>query len=234
MAPTFATAHWNDLVCWSWPVEPERARKLAHYGFEPDLMDNAAWVSLVAFSFRKLRVLGLPALFHRNFAEVNLRLYVKNDREEPGVAFLKELVPSLLVTRLANRLFRESYERRLGLNARPFSPKENARYLTFQAPKGVHLEARGEGPWKQAGEDPKAIFFSNRTFAAPLKAKRPLLYRVDHPEWRFLEAEFWSLRNLQDLFEHDPLLDLTFERPASVLIFEGSRVSVHWPVRAES
>src|SRR5438874_884078 len=66
-------------------------------------LDNRAgrhFISLVGFLFLDTHVLGVPAFFHRDFEEVNLRFYVWREvREERrrAVVFIRELVPLPLV-----------------------------------------------------------------------------------------------------------------------------------------
>src|SRR5438270_8112752 len=77
-------------------------------GLELDTRDGQAFVSLVAFDFLDARVFGIPWPGYRNFAELNLRFYVRQG-EERGVVFLREFVPQRLVAFLARTFYNEPY-----------------------------------------------------------------------------------------------------------------------------
>ena len=73
-----------------------------------DTRDGQAFVSLVAFDFLDTRVLGVPWPGYRNFAELNLRFYVRSGADR-GVVFIREFVPQRLVAWLARVLYNENY-----------------------------------------------------------------------------------------------------------------------------
>ena len=65
-------------------------------GLAPDCFDGSAWVSLVTFQMRSLRITHVPTIpTTHNFAEVNVRTYV-NGPDGPGVWFCSLDAPSVL------------------------------------------------------------------------------------------------------------------------------------------
>src|SRR5207237_9717340 len=70
------------------------------------------FVSLVGFLFLDTHVLGVPAFFHRDFEEVNLRFYVRRivgEETRHAVVLIRELVRILLVTCAARRTSNAPY-----------------------------------------------------------------------------------------------------------------------------
>src|SRR4051812_24879777 len=96
MAGIFLSAEWRHLAMLNYQVDPAILKSRIPAGTELDLWNGKALVSLVGFMFLNTRVLGLPIPFHMNFAELNLRFYIKRqhpDGSRRAVAFVKELVP---------------------------------------------------------------------------------------------------------------------------------------------
>src|ERR1043166_2408919 len=111
-ASPFLTAEWRHLVMLNFPVEREILEALAPAGTVVDTYRGVAYVSLVGFLFRKTKVLGIPVLFHQDFEEVNLRFYVRRFDGETwrrGVVFIKEIVPSFLISQSARFFYNENY-----------------------------------------------------------------------------------------------------------------------------
>src|SRR5258706_1644387 len=73
----FLTAEWRYLAMLNFNVDPGILRPHLPKGVELDTHDGRHFLSLVAFLFLETDVLGLPAFFHRNFEEVNLRFYAR-------------------------------------------------------------------------------------------------------------------------------------------------------------
>lgn len=233
MSTVFARARWTHLACWSWTADPRDVAPLVPSGVAADLFDGEAWLSLVAFRFRNLNVLGLPAVGYRDFAEINLRTYVRDEDGQPGVTFLREFVPDRLLTFLANRLFRESYRVIPGLNLSIAGTPGDTSRIRFIAPGpgteiGIEFDSETP-PWTTLDEDPLAAFLSRREYGAP-HAGPP--YRVTHPDWRTRRITRWRLSNPERLLADTPGFELVRERaPDAVHTFDGSEVVIHRPKR---
>lgn len=79
---------WADLAYLHWQVDEREVRDQLPAGLYPDLHEGAAWVGLVPFEMRGLRVRGTPPLpWVRRFVEVNVRTYVRDESGRPGVWF---------------------------------------------------------------------------------------------------------------------------------------------------
>ena len=87
---------WRDLASVHWRYEPALVQALLPAGFRVDTFDGAAWVGIIPFHMRRIRVPGLPALGPlSSFPETNLRTYIVGPTGRRGVWFA-----SLDVTRL--------------------------------------------------------------------------------------------------------------------------------------
>src|SRR5262245_57354345 len=100
MSRPFLTARWQHLFLANFSVSPELLRPRLHPDLELDTREGQAFVSLVAFRFLDTRVLGIGWPGYRNFAELNLRFYVRHQGER-GVVFVREFVPQRLTAWLA-------------------------------------------------------------------------------------------------------------------------------------
>src|SRR5215510_8478342 len=108
----FLTAEWRHLVMLNFEIDPAIIKPFVPAGTELDDHHGKNFVSLVAFLFLDTRVLGIPIPFHRNFEEVNLRLYVRRETKagwRRGVVFIKELVPRRAIAWTARTLYGENY-----------------------------------------------------------------------------------------------------------------------------
>jgi len=109
---TFLRAEWRNLIFANYEIDPKILEKYLPFGTELDLWQGKCFVSMVGFDFRETAVLGIKFPFHTNFEEVNLRFYVRHkegNKWKRGVVFIKEIVPRLMITLIANTLYKENY-----------------------------------------------------------------------------------------------------------------------------
>ncbi len=91
MALPFLTAEWRYLAMLNYEVDPAILSGFVPAATELDVWNGRTLVSIVGFRFLRTRLLGLPIPFHRDFEEVNLRLYVRrkaSDGWRRGVVFI--------------------------------------------------------------------------------------------------------------------------------------------------
>src|SRR5215470_3901661 len=106
----FVTAELRDVLMLNYEVDPALLSGLVPSGTELDLWQGKTFISLVGFRFLDMKVLGVPILFHRDFDEINLRLYVRRhegNEVKRGVAFIREIVPRRAVATIARVLYNE-------------------------------------------------------------------------------------------------------------------------------
>ena len=108
----FLTAEWKHLAMLNYEIDPIVLVPLVPAGTELDLWNGKTLVSVVGFLFVKTRVFGIPIPFHRDFEEVNLRIYVRRKAEgrwRRGVVLIKEIVPRAAIALAARKLYNEPY-----------------------------------------------------------------------------------------------------------------------------
>lgn len=100
---------WHDLLFAHWPVPPEVVRPHIPPGLTLETFDGAAWVGVVPFHMRGIRLRGgLPLLGAHAFAELNVRTYVRHG-EHAGVWFFSLDAASRLAVWGARWLFHLPY-----------------------------------------------------------------------------------------------------------------------------
>jgi uncharacterized protein YqjF (DUF2071 family) len=71
---------WHDTLFVHWKVLPYSIEKHIPEGTQLDTFDGFAWVSLVAFEVKKMRLKNMPSIPYINkFQEINIRTYVMKD-----------------------------------------------------------------------------------------------------------------------------------------------------------
>ena len=113
------TQQWRDLVFLHWEYDPEVVRAAITAGLhdadlDPDSVEldtygGRAYVGLIPFRMRNLRLRGLPPIpTTSNFPEINVRTYVRS-RGRSAVWFFSLDTPQLLPTVVARTAFRLPY-----------------------------------------------------------------------------------------------------------------------------
>jgi len=77
---------WEDLLFAHWGVEPGTVDDALPDGFDVDTHGGSAYLGVVPFVMRSIRPRGMPRCLGLDFAELNLRTYVRVDGD-PGVYF---------------------------------------------------------------------------------------------------------------------------------------------------
>jgi uncharacterized protein YqjF (DUF2071 family) len=105
--PVVSHQSWRDLLFVHWEVPVEAVRRLVPPGLAIDVFDGRAYVGLVPFTMRDVRVGPVPVA---DFLETNLRTYVHKDGV-PGVWFFSLDAASALTVWGGRGLYRLPYHR---------------------------------------------------------------------------------------------------------------------------
>lgn len=217
-------------------VDPSVLASRLPAGTEIDLFNGKCYVSLVGFMFLRTKLAGkFPIPFHTNFEEINLRFYVKrsvNGETRRGVCFVKEIVPRAAVAFVARILYGENYVARpmshlLDLENSALRMKGRVVYSWLEGPRKNHLAAACNGKpfYPEAGSEPHFIIEHYYGYAKDKKGQT-VEYRVEHPEWRIMEAAEPRVDvDVENVYgkEFVPFLS---GAPASVFVAEGSPIIV--------
>ena len=108
-APWILAMQWHDLAFMHWPVSAESLQSFIPAGLELQTFNGSAWLGIVPFFMRGVRLRGIPPLPGTGaFAELNLRTYVSAEGK-PGVWFFSLDAASRLAVRVARRTFHLPY-----------------------------------------------------------------------------------------------------------------------------
>jgi uncharacterized protein YqjF (DUF2071 family) len=103
--PWMMAMQWHDLAFFHWPVPAETLRPYIPRGLELQTFDGTAWLGVVPFYMRGVRLRCAPPIPGTGaFAELNLRTYV-TAQDRPGVWFFSLDAASRLAVRAARRTF---------------------------------------------------------------------------------------------------------------------------------
>ena len=205
-------------------------------GTELDTHGGRHFVSLVGFLFLETHVFGLPALFHQNFEEINLRFYVRRIGEESrlGVVFIREMVPMTLVSEIARLTYNEPYRTvPMQHTLVETSGKLHSVEFLFGRPRdqcrlAVHVD--GQAQEMRPGSDEE--FLSERGWGYTRQRDGGTIeYRVDHPRWQVWLNARWELDGPLGEVYDKPFADILSGVPSSASVADGSAVTVHLPER---
>ena len=233
MTETFLSARWENLIMSNYEVAPDVLLRYLPKGVELDFHNNKTYVSLVGFMFRKTSLFKIPIPFLGTFEEINLRFYVKRvegDTIKRGVVFVNETVPYKPVAWLANKLYKEHY---IAI------PTKNTTEGTHVS-KNVRYEWKINNNWNHLAvhaslekEDmlPGSIeefIFEHYYGYTKIYSQVSQEYRVNHPRWQVNSVLDYSIDCDFEAMYGNHFSFLQNQQPASVIIAEGSPVTVNW------
>ena len=233
MTETFLSARWENLIMANFAVDPEVLQPYLPNGVELDIYKHKTYVSLVGFMFKKTSLFQIPIPFLGTFEEINLRFYVKRvdgNTIKRGVVFINETVPYKMVAWLANKLYKEHY---------CAIPTKNL-IATVGQIKHIQYEWKTNKKWNRlsantAKASEKMIEGSLEEFIfehyygyTKINNHSTEEYKVNHPRWQVhqvlnstIQCDFTSMYGNDFSFLND-------QKPDSVIVAEGSAVTVNW------
>ena len=228
---TFLTAEWRKLIMAQYEVSSATLAPYLPRGLELDLYRNRCYVSLVGFLFDRVRIKGFAIPFHTRFEEVNLRFYVV--RTEPdgtrkrGVVFIREFVPRSAITLVASKLYEEPYSTLPTLSSTAETPEALRVSYSWKAERWHSLAVEALPQPQPITEGSEEEFITEHYWGYTKRSNGTTsAYQVEHPHWLTypitsctIEADFAALYG-------PAFAALNTQPPASVLLAEGSAVSV--------
>ncbi|GAB3513570.1 DUF2071 domain-containing protein [Emticicia fontis] len=212
-------------------VSPEILKKYLPFKTELDLWNDRCYVSLVGFLFVDTKVLGIKFPFHINFEEVNLRFYVRyndNGLWKRGVVFIKEIVPKHMITLVANTVYNENYATHACRHE--INESDSALFVKYswKSKSGWnHLQAMASNQSQSILSGSEEEFITEHYWGyARYSDKKTNEYEVTHPRWNVYPVKDYEIQcNFNELYGAD-FAFLKDTKPTSVLLAEGSEISV--------
>lgn len=217
-------------------VDPALLEPYVPAGTELDFCGGDALLSVVGFRFLNTRVRGFAIPLHRDFEEVNLRMYVRCDyhgETRHGVTFIRELVPRRAIALVARAVYNEPYV------AVPMTSDvvlhggqvRSASYGWRTAAGDCQLTA------EVAAQEPRlpaygseACFVTEHYWGYTRQRDGSTIeYKVQHPRWNVCPASKAHLRGGSALFPGSGFANVLEGEPCSAWVSEGSAVTVFSP-----
>lgn len=216
----------------NYEIEPSILKPYLPKGVELDFFNNKTYVSLVGFMFKKTSLFGIPIPFFGSFEEINLRFYVRrieNKKIKKGVVFINETVPFKIVALLANKLYKEHYISIPTRNSIDITDHKNINYEWKINDRWNSIAVKSDTNKYKIEQDSIEEFIFERYFGfTKLSASSTQEYKIHHPKWMthkilntHIDCDFSSMFG-------DAFSGLINQKPDSIILAEGSRVSVNW------
>jgi uncharacterized protein YqjF (DUF2071 family) len=195
---------WHELASIHWRYEPEVVQAILPKGFRADTFDGSAWVGLLPFHMRRIRVPGLPPFGPLStFPETNVRTYLVDPAGRRGVWFcsldITRLVPALVARVTYNLPYcwaKMSIDRPPNAAAPASDPAGTWTYRSsrrWPSPRGAAADSAVSVRVGERIPDDEISdlehFLSARWALGTTFAKRPVWAEVDHPPWPLHRAE---------------------------------------------
>lgn len=228
---SFLKAEWRKLAIANYNIPKEVLEPYVPAGTELDLWNGKCYVSLVGFMFVNTKLLGFKIPFHIHFEEVNLRFYVKrfeNGEWKRGVVFIKEIVPKPALTFVANTVYKEHYETLPMKHI--WKENNNSKEVTYQWKKANTWHSFGVEASKTT--QPIAIgseteFITEHYWGyAKIAKNKTNEYEVTHPTWEAYKVNSYAIDVDFGAVYGNDFQFLNSMKPDSVMLAEGSEITV--------
>lgn len=228
---SFLKAEWRKLAMANYSIDPKILEPYLPKGTVLDLWENTCYISLVGFMFKNTKLLGIKVPFHINFEEVNLRFYVKRkegDSWKRGVVFIKEIVPKPALTFVANTIYKEHYQT---------LPMTHS-WSTLKDTRLIEYEWKVKNQWQRFSVEADLLdleiptnseteFITEHYWGyAKIDQKTTNEYEVTHPTWTHYPVKSYTIDVDFGLTYGKTFEFLNHLKPKSVLLAEGSEITV--------
>jgi uncharacterized protein YqjF (DUF2071 family) len=233
MNKTFLSAKWEHLIMANYAVNPSLLEPYLPNGVELDFFKNQSYVSLVGFLFKNTRLFNVPIPLLGTFEEINLRFYVKRTEAQSvkrGVVFINETVPYKIVALIANKLYKEHYtaiptKNTISING--LNKKVKYEWKINKSWNHLAVKTAVESKPMLAGSIEEFIFEHYYGYTR-INDQLTQEYKVNHPRWLVNNVNDYSIDCDFKLMYGAEFAHLKNETPHSVIVAEGSEVTVDW------
>lgn len=191
--PWIMAQTWYDLCFMHWRVAPKDLRPLIPAALEIDLWRSDAYVAVVPFGMKGVRLRGTPNLpWLSRFLELNVRTYVKH-RGRPGVFFFSLDAANPVAVRVARAAYHlPYYDARMKKSP---APNEGFHYESERTHRGapaaiLRVAYRPTAPVAHAAPGSLEAFLTERYRLLTVDRRgRPYSGEIHHEPWPLQLAE---------------------------------------------
>jgi uncharacterized protein len=185
---------WYNLTSVHWRFNPAIVQALLPEGFVVDTFDGSAWVGLIPFEMRRIRLPfgpngGLGVGRFGSFPETNIRTYIVDPKGRRGVWFFSLDINRLAPTLVARSCYGLPYcTAEMSIEA----TEDRVRYRSIRSwpkPKGAFCELNVHiGSRVTVAPDSLEAFLSARWALGSTFAGKLVWAEIEHPEWDLYAA----------------------------------------------
>lgn len=227
---SFLNAEWRKLILVNYEVDPLVLKPHIPKGTELDLWNGKCYVSLVGFMFLNTKMMGVKIPFHINFVEVNLRYYVKRiegDQVKRGVGFIKEIVPKFAITTVANLVYKENYKTmKMGHTWKDETDNLFVEYRWRNKGTWFKVSVNANNQALSFPEGSETEFITEHYWGYARHGSQTNEYEVTHPRWKAYAVKNYEIDVDFGLVYGKDFGFLNELEPASVMLAEGSEITV--------
>ncbi len=230
---TFLKAQWQNLIMVNYEIEPAVLLSYLPKGVELDYHNGKVYVSLVGFLFKDSSIFNIPVPLMGTFEEVNLRFYVLRkvgNETRRGVVFINETVPNKTVAWVANKLYKEHYTAIPTKHKWAFNNHiKEIQYQWKVQSKWNHMkvEASVTKNKLETGSIEEFIFEHYYGYTK-VNEQHSIEYKINHPSWEINAIKHHEIKCDFEAFYGNDFASLNTAKPHSVMLAEGSGISVDW------
>lgn len=230
---TFLRAKWQNLIMANYEIDPLLLIPYLPKGVELDYFQDKVYVSLVGFLFNDTSIFNIPIPFMGTFEEVNLRFYVvrkTGNEDRRGVVFINETVPNKIVALVANKLYKEHY---IAIPTKHhWKISDNEKEIQYQWKvqdkwNSITVNASVSNKKMEVGSMEEFIFEHYYGYTKVDETKS-IEYKINHPSWNINTINNYQIECDFAAFYGSNFEILNHTKPHSVMIAEGSAISVDW------
>ncbi|HRC32747.1 MAG TPA: DUF2071 domain-containing protein [Bacteroidia bacterium] len=230
---TFLHAKWQNLIMANYEIDPSILFSYLPKGVELDYFNGKTYVSLVGFLFKDSSIFNIPIPSMGTFEEVNLRFYVVRkvgDQLRRGVVFINETVPNKIVAWVANKLYKEHY----------IAIPTKHKWTFVNDKKEIEYQWKVQSKWnsikvvatvakqKMVAGSMEEFIFEHYFGYTKVNSQHSIEYKINHPSWEINAIHHSHIDCDFAAFYGKDFELLNSIKPHSIMLAEGSDISVDW------